>query len=228
MHASGGYSWNAIVTRVWYFTTSNALVGFVAIMTPAYLFQASNQLTKPLTFLFGCLTDCLAVSREFLVTVSLSKEMYSPLAILAAYLEEMGGQQGTERFFSFAFVRADRRWLLRLRFRCLRLRRRDRESTLVTESDEESVSVPDVDVPLRLELSLGVCDCLRGLFLLLRRVRDRFDLPALLVVRVLRSGLSDSSEEPVSEVLVAWALLLLARCSERPGRWFAMGEGDRE
>ena len=181
------------------------------MITPVYLFQASNQLTKPLTFLLGCLTDCLAVSLVFLVIVSLSKEMYSPLAILAAYLVGMGGQQGTDRFFSFAFVRAERRWLLSLHFRCLRLWR-GCESALVTVSDEESVSVPVVDVLLWLELSLLVCDHVCGLFLLLWRVGDCFDL-ALLVAWMLQSGLSDSSEEPASEVLVEQFLLLFTHCT---------------
>ena len=150
--------------RVWYLSISKALAGFVATITPANRFQASNQLAKPVTVFLGCLKDCLEKSCLLFVIVNLSNDTYSPLTILAAYLSGRGGQQGTDRLFNLDFVCEDRRpvCLRCLRFGCLCLRP---ELESVLNSDEDSVSVLVV-----LELLLEGRGCLWCLFFWLDEV----------------------------------------------------------
>ena len=118
------------------------------MITPVNQFHASSQLVKPVTVFLGCLAEDLLVSRGLLFTVNLSKDTYSPLSILAAYLLGKGGEHGTEILFSLAFAR-EGRWLVR--FLCVCLRRclwADSESVIDSELEEDVASVDVLELLL--------------------------------------------------------------------------------
>ena len=86
---------------------SRAREGCNAMITPTYLFHASNQLARSDTTFPERLEGCL--SWRFSGMVSLSNDMYSPRAILVEYFSGRGGQHDTASRCSFDFVREGRR-----------------------------------------------------------------------------------------------------------------------